>query len=77
MQGKIGKKIAEGVETQAQANFLKLKGCDEVQGYFYGKPMEGRELASLMAKTAYPDKRLCNAMACSRLLLMALQINRD
>ena len=31
--------IAEGVETQAQADFLKLKGCDEIQGYFYSKPL--------------------------------------
>lgn len=57
------KVIAEGVETQAQVDFLKLKGCDEVQGYFYGKPMEGRELALLMAESANPDKKLCGAEA--------------
>lgn len=57
------KVIAEGVETQAQVDFLKLQGCDEVQGYFYGKPMEGSKFALLMAETAYPDKRLCNVMA--------------
>lgn len=54
--------IAEGVETQAQADFLKLKGCDEVQGYFYGKPMEGSDLALLMAETAYRNKKFCDAM---------------
>ena len=42
------KVIAEGVETLMQADFLKLNGCDEVQGYFYGKPMEGGELARLL-----------------------------
>ncbi len=31
--------IAEGVETEDQLCFLREYGCDEVQGYFIGKPM--------------------------------------
>ena len=31
--------IAEGVEDREQYNFLLNNGCDEVQGYFLGKPM--------------------------------------
>lgn len=31
--------IAEGVETEDQLNLLKIMGCQEVQGYLYGKPM--------------------------------------
>lgn len=31
--------IAEGVETKAQQNLLKIMGCQEVQGYLYGRPM--------------------------------------
>jgi diguanylate cyclase (GGDEF)-like protein/PAS domain S-box-containing protein len=31
--------IAEGVETAAQMDFLREKGCDAVQGYFVGRPM--------------------------------------
>ncbi|RCW75482.1 GGDEF/EAL domain-containing response regulator [Pseudorhodoferax soli] len=31
--------LAEGVETASQAQALRLLGCDEVQGYLYGKPM--------------------------------------
>jgi len=30
---------AEGVETHLQADILSLEGCDELQGYFFGKPM--------------------------------------
>jgi EAL domain-containing protein (putative c-di-GMP-specific phosphodiesterase class I) len=31
--------IAEGVETAGQLSFLREQGCDEVQGYFYSKPL--------------------------------------
>lgn len=30
--------IAEGVETQAELDYLKSCDCDEIQGYFYGRP---------------------------------------
>ena len=31
--------IAEGVETEGQLNFLREQGCNEIQGYFYSKPL--------------------------------------
>ncbi|MGL4437801.1 MAG: putative bifunctional diguanylate cyclase/phosphodiesterase [Bosea sp. (in: a-proteobacteria)] len=31
--------IAEGVETEAQRDFLTTEGCDEFQGYFFAKPL--------------------------------------
>ncbi len=32
--------VAEGVENQAQADFLRAQGCDQVQGYFYSRPLD-------------------------------------
>lgn len=37
--------IAEGVETQEQLDFLRIRGCDEMQGYFYARPMSAAAFA--------------------------------
>ncbi|MEG6521948.1 EAL domain-containing protein [Desulfotomaculum sp. 1211_IL3151] len=39
--------LAEGVETARQLDFLKQKLCDEVQGYYYYKPMPAEEIEKL------------------------------
>lgn len=41
--------IAEGVETEAQANFLQSIECDESQGYFYARPMAVEDLEAWLA----------------------------
>lgn len=41
MAKRLGMKvICEGVETEAQTVFLKNANCDQIQGYYYGKPMD-------------------------------------
>jgi EAL domain-containing protein (putative c-di-GMP-specific phosphodiesterase class I) len=40
--------IAEGVETQAQLDFLKAHQCDEAQGYYFGWPVPPQQLARLL-----------------------------
>lgn len=48
--------IAEGVETEAQADFLKANQCDQVQGYLYGKPVPAEEIERMLTPLAAPDK---------------------
>jgi diguanylate cyclase (GGDEF)-like protein/PAS domain S-box-containing protein len=36
--------VAEGVETQAQQDFLTKLGCDVLQGYLYSKPLPASEI---------------------------------
>ncbi|MBN2718694.1 MAG: bifunctional diguanylate cyclase/phosphodiesterase [Deltaproteobacteria bacterium] len=42
------KVVAEGVEDERQAMFLRLQKCDEVQGFLYGKPMPVKNATLLL-----------------------------
>lgn len=42
--------LAEGVETKEQVNLLQSIGCDQVQGYYYAKPMPEDEFFALLKK---------------------------
>jgi EAL domain-containing protein (putative c-di-GMP-specific phosphodiesterase class I) len=44
--------IAEGVETAAQFNFLRSRGCDEVQGYYFSPPVSFNEATLLLEQGA-------------------------
>ena len=41
--------LTEGVETKAQAEFLKKIGCERLQGYLFGKPVPKEELYKKIA----------------------------
>jgi EAL domain-containing protein (putative c-di-GMP-specific phosphodiesterase class I) len=42
--------IAEGVETAAQMSFLRAHHCDEIQGYYFSKPLMAAEVAKKLAE---------------------------
>ncbi len=42
------KTLAEGVENQAQLDFLRKQGCDYIQGYYFSRPLPAAEFAELL-----------------------------
>ena len=44
------KTIAEGVETKEQLDMFKQKDCDEIQGYYFSKPIPADEFMDLIQK---------------------------
>ncbi len=52
---------AEGVETERHVELLREQGCDEMQGYFFSRPVRAEMLAALLA-----DKRNVSRLASRR-----------
>ena len=50
--------IAEGAETQKQIDFLRKEGCDEVQGYFFSRPIPPADVESFLGRAAEPGLAL-------------------
>jgi diguanylate cyclase (GGDEF)-like protein len=52
------KVVAEGVESEEQLRFLHLLRCDEVQGYFFSKPLP----AEVLEQVVNPEGLLCRTV---------------
>lgn len=44
--------IAEGVETAEQADFLRDLGCDEIQGYYFSRPVPADQVVRILSADA-------------------------
>jgi diguanylate cyclase (GGDEF)-like protein/PAS domain S-box-containing protein len=53
--------LAEGIETQAQLDFLAAESCDEVQGYFMGRPNPISEYSKLTGRDDAAGTKLLSA----------------
>lgn len=39
----------EGVETPEQARLIRELGCDQIQGYYFGRPMSAEDAGKIFA----------------------------
>jgi len=47
--------VAEGVETKEQEDFLREQVCDEMQGFYFSKPIAPDQFADLLRKHSAPS----------------------
>jgi EAL domain-containing protein (putative c-di-GMP-specific phosphodiesterase class I) len=53
--------VAEGVETAAQAAFVRRTGCEYGQGYYYAEPVTAAELPALLTQPAQLGRKVRQA----------------
>lgn len=55
--------VAEGVEQKEQAGQLRQLGCDELQGYYFSRPLNALALAQWLTDGSHPvDRRFPPAL---------------
>ncbi|MBX2880672.1 MAG: EAL domain-containing protein [Granulosicoccus sp.] len=49
--------VAEGVETSTQADWLIARGCDQMQGYYFSKPLPVQQATTFLAENGAPQTK--------------------
>ena len=65
------KVIAEGVENEEQLSFLRAQNCDEIQGYYFSKPLLAGECAVKIRRTSQVTSTTCDAGSDPMLAFLA------
>jgi CheY-like chemotaxis protein len=66
--------VAEGVETADQAARLRTLGCDEAQGYYYGRPAPAEAIDELLITGASAPARSSLESAEGRAITSAVKV---
>jgi diguanylate cyclase (GGDEF)-like protein/PAS domain S-box-containing protein len=64
------KVLAEGVETEGQLSLLASQGCDQVQGYWFSRPVPAAALATMLLEGKQLPERFTTRARRSRTLLL-------
>jgi EAL domain-containing protein (putative c-di-GMP-specific phosphodiesterase class I)/FixJ family two-component response regulator len=64
------KVVAEGVETSSQLSFLSSHGCDEMQGYYFSKPVPEPEITEMLRQNRRLQRPCRDADNGERTLLL-------
>ncbi len=55
--------IAEGAETAEQVDFLARNHCDQVQGYFFSRPVTFANIKELLTQDDFVDRRIASVLS--------------
>jgi len=64
------KAIAEGVETEAQCDIMRTSMCDEIQGYFFSKPVGIQDIDAMFSQHQQLPEHLLRLQKPQRTLLL-------
>ena len=56
--------LAEGVETESELRLVRAMGCDEVQGYYLGRPMPEADIAGWLNRPSQPAHPAVAEVVC-------------